>query len=138
MTPVLYILMRTDMASMNPGKAMAHAAHAANQFQTKINNYFIKLRRDGLKNKKLDQLYFHWKQETGLFGTTITLGAPIEAIRNVVNLFPEQCAGIVHDPSYPLRDGDVLHLIPLDTCGYIFCDKETEAAEVLSHWSLHP
>ena len=32
MKPVLYILMRTDMDSMNPGKAMAQASHASNQF----------------------------------------------------------------------------------------------------------
>ena len=32
MTPVLYILMRTDMDSMNPGKAMAQASHASNAF----------------------------------------------------------------------------------------------------------
>ena len=29
---VLYILMRTDMDSMNPGKAMAQASHASNTF----------------------------------------------------------------------------------------------------------
>ena len=34
MTPVLYILMRTDMNSMNPGKAMAQASHASNAFIT--------------------------------------------------------------------------------------------------------
>ena len=32
MTPVLYILMRTDMDSMNPGKAMAQASHAGSTF----------------------------------------------------------------------------------------------------------
>ena len=30
--PVLYILMRKDLKSMNPGKAMAQASHAANAF----------------------------------------------------------------------------------------------------------
>ena len=30
--PVLYILMRNDMKSMNPGKAMAQASHASNAF----------------------------------------------------------------------------------------------------------
>ena len=29
---VLYILMRTDMDSLNPGKAMAQASHASNAF----------------------------------------------------------------------------------------------------------
>ena len=32
MTPVLYILMRTDMTSLNAGKAMAQASHATNAF----------------------------------------------------------------------------------------------------------
>ena len=30
MTPVLYILMRNDLPSMNAGKAMAQASHASN------------------------------------------------------------------------------------------------------------
>jgi len=29
---ILYILLRNDMASMNPGKAAAQACHAANMF----------------------------------------------------------------------------------------------------------
>ena len=32
MNPILYILMRTDMTSLNAGKAMAQASHATNAF----------------------------------------------------------------------------------------------------------
>ena len=32
MNEVLYILMRNDMDSLNPGKGMAQAAHASNHF----------------------------------------------------------------------------------------------------------
>ena len=36
--PYLYVLMRSDMASMNTGKACAQSAHAANYFAWTMNN----------------------------------------------------------------------------------------------------
>jgi peptidyl-tRNA hydrolase len=108
-TPYLYILMRTDLASMNPGKAVAQGAHAANQFTDSVG---------------VDEEQFKlWVGETNSgFGTTITLGVTGAQLAHKVNLasllgFP---AGVTHDPTYPLRDGAVTHLIPLDTCGYVF------------------
>jgi len=32
----MYIFMRSDLKSLNPGKAMAQACHAANMIQTKV------------------------------------------------------------------------------------------------------
>jgi len=49
-------------------------------------------------------------------------------------------AGVVHDPTYPLVDGEVVHHIPLDTCAYIFVpDKETDtmAKVLLTQYPLH-
>lgn len=109
---VLYILMRTDLASMNPGKAVAQGAHAANQF---IYSY------EGWEDVE------KWEKETvSGFGTTIVLEVDEATMRKTIQL--ASSTGVlhdtVHDPGYPVRDGEVTHLIPLDTCGYIFGDKE--------------
>lgn len=122
--PILYILMRSDMDSLNPGKACAQAAHAANQF------VFNLTERPGINTPadqviKLDLLE-RWREATGQgFGTTITLDVTGEILPKVV-LFARTAgfeAAVTHDPSYPLLDGETLHLLPLDTCGYIFGDK---------------
>jgi hypothetical protein len=32
-------------------------------------------------------------------------------------------ADIVFDPTYPIKDGEATHLVPVNTCGYIFGEK---------------
>ncbi len=109
--PRLYILMRTDLDSMNPGKGMAQAAHAANAFMKDHGDVTV----PGVEE---------WVNETPQgFGTTITLAVPdAKTLEDTVALakvygFP---ADVIHDPTYPVRDGGVVHLLPLDTCGYVF------------------
>ena len=75
MTPFLYILMRTDLASMNAGKAVAQGAHAANVFQTRIQEGSD----DGLKS-----ILREW-QEDRMFGTTITLGVNEAQMTRIVD-----------------------------------------------------
>ena len=68
---VLYILMRTDMDSMNPGKAMAQASHASNAF----------VFRFGKEN-----LVKQWQGETQQgFGTVLVLDVPGVQINDVVH-----------------------------------------------------
>jgi len=142
--PVLYILMRTDIISMNPGKAMAQACHAANQCVNTINT---KLKKHVLK----DMLEI-WEGESGRgFGTTIVLaGGTMQDIKDILRNIDKNGLGLaqeigsvaigtVLDDTYPLKDGDFLHLIPLETCGYIFCDKSNKVArQYLDILSLHP
>lgn len=121
MNPVLYILMRNDLDSMNPGKACAQAAHAANQF--------VELNRD-------DPFVKEWQNSTiGGFGTTLVFGAPkhivedisdaIEKIFGYENVMTERIIrGIVNDPTYPVKDGQCTHYISVDTCAYMFGDRD--------------
>ena len=142
--PILYILMRNDLDSLNPGKAMAHAAHAANQFQCDVERCH--------KKHPLWKMYQKWKGEYD-FGVTVTLAAPMDVIEDRFgqimhenNVFdslmenPEEIymKGFVHDPSYPIRDGQVTHLIPLDTCAYLFCNRKSTISSYLSSFPLHP
>ena len=118
--PVLYILMRTDLESMNPGKAVAQGVHAGNLFTHKIKPEL------GIADADTLRLYNHWSNMTDQgFGTTIALGVDGDLLFKVVIAADDMgaFAGIAHDPSYPLQDGDFTHLIPLDTCGFVFGDK---------------
>lgn len=123
----LYILMRTDLASMNPGKGMAQAAHAANA-----------LVHDFGESSNIH----NWQNQTSQgFGTTITLA--VESERLLVDMigiaellgYP---AKLIHDPSYPVRDGEVTHLLPVNTCGYIFVEDTQNQPPGLSELRLHP
>ena len=144
MNPVLYILMRTDMESLNPGKAMAQAVHAGNALETHCNREIqIGLLEGDLSAEALGDAYYVWKHQTSQgFGTTIVLGGSMSLISMDVKRLQSlgYIAEIVHDPSYPIRDGDVTHLIPLDTCAYVFApDKDDPVIRMsLSSYGLHP
>lgn len=124
--PRLYILMRTDMDSMTSGKGMAQASHASNAFLDSVP----------------DDITDTWRSETSQgFGTAIVLAVPSEKNMNEVVLDALEngfCAGIVHDPSYPVKDGAVTHLIPVDTCAYVFVKENTVPPESLKELRLHP
>lgn len=133
---VLYILMRNDMASMNPGKAMAQAAHAANSFQTYM-----------MQNEHLAKQYDAWafggnRPHSKAFGVTIVL-----AVNEGSMLYAETEAqldnipsSLVHDETYPLLDGETLHLIPLNTCAWVFAANKSDpkVLGIIGSMSLHP
>lgn len=129
--PTLYILMRTDMVSMNPGKAMAQAAHAANAFVYSTSN----------DDSFVDLGAWMGSTEQG-FGTTITLAVSSEEALNEavaearLHGYP---AEMIHDPTYPIRDGAVTHYVPVDTCGYVFTPcRESDPVPSLAGLGLHP
>lgn len=125
---VLYILMRSDMVSLNPGKAMAQAAHAANQFA-----------QWAADDKTASKAYHNWRSETGDgFGTTIVLDVINEKLllETIDQLRSSGLiAGVVNDPTYPVTDGAVTHLLPINTCGFVFLHKDNK--DLLSQFSLH-
>lgn len=117
MNPVLYVLMRNDLTSLNAGKACAQTSHAAHQC-------WFTLDAGRPDHKRLLRAY---EAETGQgFGTTIVLGVSEAQMRETVAVAKDHGvhAGIVHDPTYPIKDGAALHVVPLDTCGYLFGYKD--------------
>lgn len=131
MTPVLYILMRTDLDSMNPGKAMAQASHASNAF--------VHLAEVG--GWAEDELYQTWTDQTRQgFGTVLVLGVNEAQMKTAVDIAYSlnYVSDIVNDPTYPLRDGDCTHFIPLDTCGFVFGNKDDSVLQsILGNFELH-
>ena len=139
MNPVLFLLMRTDLDSMNPGKACAQAAHAANALE----HHYLNLLEHTEANDDLVIAYDKWQKQTPQgFGTTIVLGGEMDNIRVDIDHLADTgfLAGVVHDPTYPLVDGSVTHLIALDTCAYVFApDKDDYKLRlVLNKYKLHP
>ena len=132
--PVLYILMRDDLESMNAGKGMAQASHASNAFLHTVNqNTALAATTVSLVQK--------WKDETERgFGTAIVLAVNESEMRikTEIAITLGFVAGIVHDPGYPIRDGEAHHEIPLDTCAFAFGDRNDDMIRYLfSDLDLH-
>lgn len=135
--PVLYILMRNDLASMNPGKAMAQASHASNAFVKHVESL-----EDGCPEAQCICMSYAWKNETPQgFGTVLVLGLNEDQMNSVVKVAQTLnfVSGVINDPSYPLVDGDTVHFMNLDTCGYVFGDKNDPVlVAILQNFNLHP
>jgi len=146
MTAVLYIMLRNDLSSMNSGKAIAQGSHASNAFVQHFHG-FAQEYNSKSKNSHLEtetmQSFNDWENSTGQgFGTVLVLEASMSSIYSVVNSFKglQYIAGVIHDPTYPIVDGDIVHHIPLDTCAYVFVpNKETDqlASSILKQFPLH-
>lgn len=160
--PVLYILMRTDLPSMNPGKAMAQASHASNAFVYEMNQ----AEEEGLDTfepslEDVHVLFKEWQKQTPQgFGTVLVLGVTeSELITAVETATMLGAAGnLVVDPTYPahldreavdpedpkwtlpcIPAGDKMVTFRTEvTCGYLFGDKNNwMLSAVLNNFKLH-
>ncbi|AXQ68851.1 hypothetical protein HOU00_gp274 [Caulobacter phage CcrPW] len=117
MTPIptdltCFQLVRIDLASLNPGKGMAQTNHVG-----------TKLVYDSRKWDPMQTAWVEtWLEEADGFGTVFTYGATLEQMRTAVIL--GNAAGcpskVIADPTYPIRDGESLHFLHLETAAYVF------------------
>ena len=144
----LFILMRNDLPSLTPGRKMAHAAHAANQFTFQHS-----------KNENVKR----WQHDACGFGTTICLSVNEEELKSTIKaaIKAGRPAGLVFDPEYgyPLPaeiaklidrrtfsadaiikdDGQWILFRKELTCGYLFVhDDSPERQTLVGHLPLHP
>lgn len=112
--PTLYILMRDDLDSLNPGKAIAQATHATNQFEM-----LAATRDDYVFTKALAV----WRDGRD-FGRCLTVAAKPHQIDEMIGVLDDDdCrmdGDVVIDPTYPITDGEVTHTLELMTCGWVF------------------
>ncbi len=146
----LYILMRNDLPSLNAGKAMAQAAHAANHLTAEwCDSSAVK----------------EYSNRDNPFGTAIVLSVDkatlIQRIRAASELEDIVPFGPVWDTTYPFNTtAEIAALIPKRTltaptvikedgraicfrkeitCGYIFvANGSKEQAELVGDLPLHP
>ena len=114
--PIFYIIMRTDLDSLGPGKAMAQANHAYGAVLCAISTKEV-----------IQGDFFDWKDQTKQgFGITIVLAGTVHEIDTILYKAGKNAnlvSGWVHDPTYPIADGDIIHVLPMDTCGFLFGER---------------
>lgn len=84
----LYVIVRNDLPSMNPGKAMAQVNHAGTQAYNEL---------------KFNIEFNEWLKQANGFGTCIVLESTHEKMLSVIetaNYYNFNC-GIITDPTYP-------------------------------------
>jgi peptidyl-tRNA hydrolase len=147
MTAVLYIIARNDLASMNAGKLAAQASHASNAFVKHFHAYSQEINARPVNmdvNVRTINGFNEWENATSQgFGTVLVLAAKMPEIKTTVGIFKAMgyIADVIHDPTYPIVDGEVVHHIPLDTCAYVFVPNKEEdfmASAILKRFPLHP
>jgi hypothetical protein len=119
--PVLYLVMRNDLPSLNPGKLAAQAAHVAN---VAVKNANPKIRKE-------------WESQTMQhFGTTIVLGADRKFLDTYMRVT------LVWDPTYPCEiPFEVGEHLFMTGCAHIHLDLDRHRAiyqrkEMVGAWAL--
>lgn len=157
--PVLHILMRNDLPSMNPGKMAAQASHASNAF-----SHYMRIERcDEDDAIECEDLYNIWANQTPQgFGTVFVRSVNKDQMRSAVQVSKAVglYAGVVNDPTYPYRvDSEVAKLVDPsvhtlnpsnsgsvttlfrseDTCAWVFGMKgDTLLDAVVGRFPLYP
>lgn len=108
----LYIVIRNDLNSMNPGKAMAQCSHASAQFVTKHPNEAAE-----------------WSSEADGFGSTVVMEGNINDIVEAFQspFIKKHVNGKVVDPTYPFRvQKELLNLVAVPNKIKLQIDPESE------------
>ena len=134
MEPKLYIIMRKDIPDMNPGKAMAQAAHAQADFDAYIENACGPAYR---QDDTLWRAVNAWREDRS-FGVTLVLHETLVTIEQIVA--NTSFSGTTVDPTYPWRNfyGDVYTSNEV-TCAWVFlCDQSNlDEDQYLKMFNLH-
>jgi len=131
--PRMYILVRSDIYDLNPGKLGAQTGHAASMLAKTV------------YSSPGDDNWHHYKEWEGDrgFGTKITLTATQEEIIGTLKYMDDLnlLCGKVVDPTYPFKNyfGEMFTAMEL-TVGYVFVpmDVDQEALDYLRQFKLHP
>lgn len=128
---ICYVLVRTDVPNFMWGKTAAQTHH---------NGMHMMYDAMQKKDRKLFADIEEWASVTDQgFGTVLTLAVDAADMRQAVSLAEllGLHAGVTHDPTYPILDGDKCHTLPVDTCAYVFGKKSKCAAVVGTFDLLH-
>lgn len=142
--PTLYIFMRKDLPDMNPGKAMAQAAHAQADFDHWAHGQLVRaasLRKYEYNDQEQLQTIanadaiIHWRDGRN-FGRTLVLQADSSNYE-----FDGTRPYEVIDPTYPYRNwyGDAFTMNTV-TCWWMFIHSGSsqEELEFVKIFPLHP
>lgn len=125
MEPKLYIIMRKDIQDMNPGKAMAQAAHAQSDFEAYVSS---------INNLAVLNAVTRWREDRS-FGVTLVLHETLETINLLTNTL--RVSGATVDPTYPWRNFyNEVFVSSEVTCAWAFVYQEDES-DFMRNFNLH-
>ena len=144
----LYVIPRTDMASMTPGRAIAQATHAATKMMFDVKHQ-AKHYNDEY-HLELKEMLSDYLDEANGFGTTIVLKPKTEfdqetEFNQLLDMVSNDeydyayplMANVIVDPEYAVTDGDHVHMVPdVVTCIYFFGDVD-DVKQVLGSYELY-
>jgi peptidyl-tRNA hydrolase len=131
MNPRLYIVVREDIADLNPGKMAAQTAHAQADFDHYISS---NCNNDVDIDDCLCEAVSKWKEERN-FGVTLVLSATLENINQIKQQIVY--ADCVVDPTYPWRNWYGKTFVTDEiTClwAFVWTDQEID---YMRQWPLH-
>lgn len=125
MKPTLYIFLRNDVESMNPGKAVAQGSHATSAFELTLQQ---------MNDSYWNTVASKWR-DGGPAGRTLVFGANGDKFFDLKNIFKREearrladfkdfLAGSYTDPTYPIRDGEVTHVTEFNSALWVFVYDE--------------
>lgn len=134
MNPALFIISRTDMASMNPGRAIAQGSHATSLFEARARELTGVGNIDGVdgltpQDQRIREQYKIWQNSANGFGVTYVYETDAAGLKSIDDelgcLNYEVLWGKVVDPDYIVKDGDWSWIQrDVETCHYIFGDTD--------------
>lgn len=127
MEPVLYIIMRNDLPSLNPGKLAAQASHVTSVFTANVD--------------KKSKLYTEWSSQTEYnYGTVICLESSYENLNYIGRKFTNKNFGYVYDPTYPCKVDKEIGEYFLNNAyvneGMFFFEKELNSENLTEYYLL--
>lgn len=131
---ILYCLMRSDMTSLNAGKAIAQGMHAQSHAHKVVSE-------DVKYGEYWKAVYEKWRETTKQgFGMVLVIDVGgLQQLRWVISIAQRMNypAEVTHDDSYPILDGSFVHHLPQDTCGWVLGNKKG-LSSILSTFTLYP
>ena len=117
--------MRKDIQDMNPGKAMAQAAHAQSDFEAYVSS---------INNLAVLNAVTRWREDRS-FGVTLVLHETLETINLLTNTL--RVSGATVDPTYPWRNFyNEVFVSSEVTCAWAFVYQEDES-DFMRNFNLH-
>ena len=124
--PALFIFMKNDIDSLNPGKVAAQASHATSQLHETVNTN--------------NEAFVQWCKEADHFGTAYVYGIESDRFEMILEIMKAEKKqlhieywGVVHDPTYPIKDGAHSFVIPFDTCFWVFVKDSSSMKHICKH-----
>jgi hypothetical protein len=126
MNPRLYIVVREDIADLNPGKMAAQAAHAQADFEEHVEKHYV--------DDQFRSAHIAWCEDRN-FGVTLVLNATLEKIKEIKQQIAH--SDFVVDPTYPWRNWYGKTFVSKEiTClwAFVWTDQDIE---YMRQWPLH-